>query len=100
MTGSLVSIDPDVIVAVGCLFVLGFIGTAVLVAGELLTQRRRRRSQRDAAEVVRARLDDVAALPAPDELPRARDLTMGEVRQLRARRHPVPHKRGSRRWGA
>jgi hypothetical protein len=81
----------------------GAVFAAVLVVVfciELVERFRRRRSQRHAAAVVRRRLDDVAALPAPDELPHSPDLTPGQRRQLRQRVHPVPHKRRSRPWGA
>lgn len=71
-----------------------------ILASHLYARQGRRRAQHHAANVVRLRLDDFRQMPAPDEIPRARDLTRGEVRQLRGRQHPVPRKRRSRSYGA
>ena len=56
-----------------------------------------RRRQRQEAAVVARRIAELRALPAPDELPRARDLTAGERRALRRRQHPIARKRSGRR---
>lgn len=94
------NLEPAAAVILVVLVVCSVLFVGVCLLGDVVGFVRRRRAQRHAAAVVRRRLDDVAALPAPDEIPRARDLTKGEVRQLRGRQHPVPRKRGSRRYGA
>lgn len=63
--------------------------------GQLRDRRARRLSRRD----VEARVAELQARPAPEALPRARDLTKAEVRALRGRRHPIARKRRTGRWG-
>jgi septation ring formation regulator EzrA len=55
-----------------------------------------RRRQRQSQEVAARRIAELRALPAPDELPRAPDLTAGQRRALRRRQHPIAHKRSGR----
>jgi hypothetical protein len=70
---------------------------AVIAAGAapvLLFARRRARRRND--DLVRSRIRELKALPAPDELPQARDLTKAEQRHLRGRAHPIARKRSGR----
>lgn len=77
--------------------VLWLLFAAVIAAGAapVLTFARRRSRRRD-EDLVRARIRELNALPAPDELPQARDLTKAEQRHLRGRAHPIAHKRSGR----
>lgn len=80
------------------------------IAGALLApvirgRRARARARAQAAPIERLQTPELeqllaktSALPAPDELPQARDLTQGERRRLRGRQHPIGHKRDGKRW--
>lgn len=99
MTAAL-ELEPGAIIILGVFVACAVAFVAVCALGDLVGYLRRRRARQVDELTVRRRIDDLRTMPAPDELPRARDLTPGEVRQLRGRKHPVPRKRGSRRWGA
>jgi cbb3-type cytochrome oxidase subunit 3 len=68
---------------------------ALAIAATLRAYSPRRRADRD-AEHAAARIAAIAAMPEPDELPRARDLTRAERRRLRWRSHPIARKRSGR----
>lgn len=89
--------DPFDLAAIAGAFVIG--AALLVIAANGVVAARRRRAQHHAQATVRKRLDDVAAMPAPDELPRADDVTKATRRRMTRRTHPVPRKRGSRRWG-
>lgn len=78
--------------AAGVAAVLAF---AYLAWAYLQLRRVERARQRDVDERVAA----IAGLPAPDELPRARDLTKADRRRMTVRTTPRAHKRRDGRWG-
>lgn len=71
---------------------------ALVAVPLVLAARRRRRFVRPDLELARQRIDELATVPPPDAIPRAPDLTKGQVRKLRTRRHPIAHKRSGRGW--
>lgn len=73
---------------------LCFVFVAAVIAFGIVLNRFLRR--RRGPDVVRARIDDLAALPSPDELPRAPDVTKGMRRRFTRRQHPIAHKRSGR----
>lgn len=72
-----------------------FAGVIFAGAAPVLTFARRRSRRRD-EDLVRARIRELNALVAPDDLPQARDLTKAEQRHLRGRGHPIARKRSGR----
>lgn len=78
--------------------IAGTIAVLVVVAFVLMLPVRGRaaRLEADDAEAARRRIAAIAAMPAPDELPRARDVTRAERRRFTYRRHPIAHKRAGR----
>lgn len=72
---------------------------AIAAAALLLPRFRDRRARARALADVEARVAELDALPAPVELPQARQPTKAELRAQRGRRHPIARKRRNGRWG-
>lgn len=67
---------------------------ALAALGPAVARYWRRRLDHGDQRATQRRLAELQALPAPDELPRAADLTKAQRRHLRGRAHPIAHKRG------
>lgn len=71
--------------------VVALLGVALAFAGWLRRQRISR-----GPDVVRARIDEYAALKAPEELPRAPEVTKAMRRRFTSRTHPIRHRKSGR----
>jgi hypothetical protein len=87
------------LVLIIALSTLGSIGVAGVLIVDVLPRLRDRRARARALADVEARVAELDALPAPVELPQARQPTKAELRAQRGRQHPIARKRRDGRWG-